>query len=60
MPTYESEKEYNGHLFDQLDIVEDALEIAEEEQATKTIEYLQKRKKKIERKLYQTPPMTEH
>ena len=59
MPTYETEKEYNGHLFDQLDIVEDALEIAEEENAVETIKYLQKRKKKIERKLYQKPPLAE-
>ena len=55
MPT--NEKEYNGYLFDQLDIVEEALKIAKRENATETVSYLENRKEKIERKLYQKPPL---
>jgi len=55
-----TDKELNVHLFDQLDIVEDALEIAESEHASKTIEYLKNKKKKIERKLYQKPPLIDN
>ncbi|MBR6223932.1 MAG: hypothetical protein IKQ71_10915 [Lachnospiraceae bacterium] len=55
MPT--NEKEINNYLFDQLDLVEEALKLAEEENATKTIEFLKTRKMKIERKLYQKPPL---
>ncbi len=55
MPT--SEKEYNGNLFDQLEIVEEALVLAHEENATKTIAYLEKKKEYINRKLYQKPPL---
>ncbi|MBO6137662.1 MAG: hypothetical protein J6O71_03525 [Lachnospiraceae bacterium] len=55
MPT--NEKEYNGNLFDQLEIVEEALALAHEENATKTIAYLEKKKEYINRKLYQKPPL---
>ena len=55
MPTHE--KEINNNLFDQLEIVEDALELAEKEHAVETIAYLKKKKSKIERKLYQEPPL---
>lgn len=55
MPSFE--KEYNGNLLDQLDIVEDTLEIANEENAPRTVAFLTKRKKQIERKLYQKPPV---
>ena len=58
MPT--NEKEYNGYLFDQLEIVEDALQLAEEENATRTIAYLKRKKTTIERKLYQQPPLSEN
>ncbi len=51
------EKEINNNLFDQLEIVEDALKLAEKEHATETIEYLKTKKKRIERKLYQDPPL---
>lgn len=56
MPT--NEKEYNGYLFDQLEICEDALElIPEEDMETPVAKYLTKKKGKIERKLYQKPPL---
>ena len=56
MPT--NEKEYNGYLFDQLEIVEEALKLAKEENAVKTIAFLETKKQYIERKLYQKPPLT--
>ena len=55
MPT--NEKEYNGNLFDQLEIVEEALTLAREEGASKTITYLKKKMEYINRKLYQNPPL---
>ena len=55
MPT--NEKEYNGYLFDQLEIVEDALELARKENAEETVRYLERKQRHIERKLYQRPPL---
>ena len=55
MPT--SEKELNVNLLARLDIIEDALELAEKENAKETVAYLQKRKKQVERMLYQNPPI---
>ena len=53
-----NEKEYNGNLFDQLTILDDLEEIAEKEQAEETLKAIAKKRKQIERKLYQTPPLT--
>ena len=53
-----SEKEYNGNLFDQLTILDDLEEIAEKEQAEETLKAIAKKRKQIERKLYQTPLLT--
>lgn len=50
-------KEYNGFLFDQLSLIEEASEIASEENAVKTVAFLEKKKRQIERKLYQQPPL---
>lgn len=55
MPT--NEKEYNGYLFDQLSLLEEIEEIAGKENSTKTLELIQKKRKQIERKLYQQPPL---
>ena len=55
MPT--NEKEYNGYLFDQLTLLEDIEEVAEKENATDTIKIINKKRKQIERKLYQQPPI---
>lgn len=55
MPT--NEKEYNGNLFDQLTILEDIQEVAEEEGAVKTLKEIAKKRRQIERKLYQQPPL---
>ena len=50
-----NEKEYNGILFDQLTILDDLEEIAEKEQAKETLKAITKKRKQIERKLYQPP-----
>lgn len=55
MPT--NEKEYNGYLFDQLSLIEEISEVAEEENAQKTLAMLEKKKRQVERKLYQQPPL---
>lgn len=55
MPT--NEKEYNGYLFDQLSLLEEIEEIAEKENSTQTLELIQKKRRQIERKLYQQPPL---
>lgn len=53
-----NEKEYNGYLFDQLSILEDIEEVAKKESATETLKLIEKKRKQIERKLYQQPPLT--
>lgn len=56
MPT--NEKELNCYLFDQLSLLEDLEEIAKKEQAEETLKAIAKKRKQIERKLYQKPPLT--
>lgn len=56
MPT--NEKEYNGNLFDQLSILEEIEEVANETNATEVLKTVDKLKKRVERKLYQQPPLT--
>ena len=55
MPT--NEKEINCNLFDQLTILDDLEEIAEKEQAVETLKMIAKKRKQIERKLYQKQPL---
>ena len=52
-----NEKELNCNLFDQLTILDDIQEVAEKEQATETLKVIAKKRKQIERKLYQKPPL---
>lgn len=56
MPT--NEKEYNGYLFDQLSILEEIEEVATETQDEKVLNVVAKLKKRVERKLYQQPPLS--
>ncbi len=56
MPT--NEKELNVFLLSHLDSIEDALAIAEKENAVETIAFLKKRKAQLERMIYQKPPIT--
>lgn len=55
MPT--NEKEINCNLFDQLSLIEEVMELAAEENAKKTLAFLEKKRKQVERKLYQQPPL---
>ena len=57
MPT--NEKEINNYLFDQLEIIEEALLRAKKEGASETVAYLEKKKEYINRKLYQKPPLSD-
>ncbi len=57
MPVPTNEKEYNGFLFDQLSLIEEITEVAQKENATATLSVLEKKKKQVERKLYQQPPL---
>lgn len=52
-----NEKEFNGNLFDQLTILDDIEEVAAQENATKTLAVIAKKRGQIMRKLYQNPPM---
>lgn len=52
-----NEKKLNCNLFDQLSLIEEAEEIAREENAEKTLRFLAKKKHQVERKLYQKPPL---
>ncbi len=51
-----NEKEINCNLFDQLTILDDLEEVAERENATETLKMIAKKRKQIERKLYQKLP----
>lgn len=52
-----NEKEYNGILFDQLSLLEEIQEVAEQEKAVITLKLIDKKRKQVERKLYQQPPL---
>ena len=57
MPT--NEKEINCNLFDQLTILDDLQEVAEKENAKETLNLIEKKRRQIERKLYQRPPLVQ-
>ena len=50
-----NEKEINCNLFDQLTILDDIQEIAEKENAVETLKVIAKKRKQVERELYQQP-----
>jgi hypothetical protein len=56
MPT--NEKEYNGYLLDQLELIERLETVAQKSNATEVLEQLKIERKFVERKLYQNPPLT--
>lgn len=55
MPT--NEKELNCYLFDQLALLEDIEEVVTEKAA---LDLIAKKRRQIERKLYQQPPLTKN
>ena len=52
-----SDRELNVNLLNQLDLIEETLAIATGENAEKTKAFLEMKKKQVERKLYQKPPL---
>lgn len=52
-----SEKEYNGYLFDQLSILERLERVARNENAEGVLKEIEFERRQIERKLYQKPPL---
>jgi hypothetical protein len=56
MPT--NEKEYNGYLLDQLELIERLEMTAAGGDINKVVEQLALEKKFVERKLYQSPSLT--
>lgn len=48
---------FRGCLFDQLTILEDLQEVAEKENAVETLKLIEKKRRQVERKLYQQPPV---
>jgi len=53
-----TEKEYNGILFDQLTILERLEMEAKKDNAENVLKQIEFEKRVIERKLYQKPPLT--
>lgn len=52
-----NEKELNCYLLDQLSLLEEIEEVATETQDEKVLKTVAKLKKRVERKLYQQPPL---
>ncbi|MCI8727080.1 MAG: hypothetical protein HFG66_13335 [Hungatella sp.] len=55
-----NEKEINCNLFDQLTILEDIERVAKRTNASEVLAEIEIKKKQIERKLYQRPPLAEN
>lgn len=54
-----TEKEYNGNLLDQLELIERLEIIVKNGSTDEVLKQLALEKKFVERKLYQKPPITE-
>ena len=52
-----NEKEINCNLFDQLSLLEDIEEVAKEKDTQEVLKVIEKKRKQIERKVYQKPPL---
>ena len=52
-----NEKEYNGYLFDQLTLLEEIERVAKKTNAIEVLEEIEIKRKQVERKLYQKPPL---
>lgn len=55
-----NEKEYNGYLFDQLELIERLEMVTEDNNIEAVKKQLSLEKKFVERKLYQKPPLNEN
>ena len=54
-----NEKEINCNLFDQLSLLDDIERVAYKTDATEVLQEIAYKRKQIERKLYQKPPLTD-
>lgn len=54
-----TEKELNCHLLDLIDLLDDLQETAEADHAQTTLKLIEKKRKQINRKLYQKPSLSE-
>ena len=52
-----TEKEYNGNLLDQISLLEEIERVAKKVNCQEVLEEIEFKRKQIERKLYQKPPM---
>ena len=55
-----TEKEYNGNLFDQLSLLEEIERVAIRVDCKEVLDEINFKKKQINRKLYQKPPLTDN
>ncbi len=55
-----TEKEYNGILFDQLSLLEEIERAAKKANCKEVLEEIEFKRRQINRKLYQKPPLTEN
>ncbi len=55
-----TEKEYNGILFDQLSLLEEIERVAKKANCKEVLEEIEFKRRQINRKLYQKPPLTEN
>lgn len=55
-----TEKEYNGNLLDQLELIERIETIAQSRDIDEVLKQLAVEKKFVERKLYQKPPLVDN
>lgn len=53
-----NEKEINNNLFDQLSLIEDIEDSVKKGDLEATLELIAKKRRQIERKLYQNPPLS--
>ena len=54
-----TEKEYNGILLDQISLLEEIERVAKKVNCQEVLEEIEFKRKQINRKLYQKPPLTE-
>lgn len=52
-----TEKEYNGNLLDQISLLEEIERVAKKVNCQEVLEEIEFKRKQINRKLYQKPPM---
>ena len=53
-----TEKEYNGNLLDQISLLDDIERAAKKVDCKEVLEEIEYQRSKINRKLYQKPPLT--